>query len=617
MVIGVLVLSLVMLMGALPASAEDSEKPYVTNFSPADGAQSVEIDAVITIDFSEDIKSFSLDSQITMKDGRGFQVAKRVDYTNISYHVILTPFEPLKYSMLYVVSVSPYITDLANNPLREPIQWTFNTTKEKTPPQVVSTSPNNDATRVNINTSIKVTFSEEMDTESLRTGIVLHDSQMNPVIGNTTPAVDGTSVDFDPLFAFGYGQVYTVTVLQTVKDLAGNTMTEDIIFSFTVQLEQIKPRVVDIDWDRRDQVVTRNTRIFVTFSEPMNSTSLAETVFLTDPSLENVPTTPQYNADNYTLIIKPDTPLDYQTLYDITVKQNAQDLAGNFLDKEYFDSFTTEELPQQQPQIFERTPNEDEFSWYEGIAVTFIVGADDPNGDILVYAWEVNGEVKDGETFAEYVFYPEPGSEGAYKVEVSVMDGVTAPAEHFWIVNVVRSDPTDNGSPGTEPFNWTYMLIIIALVVIIAVISIGYLSLMDRKKEILARTRKRLRPLTMKRKAAVEKPPTYEEMYLRADGVYAKKSPEFKPVSAPAGARTKTRAAGEAVVQGPVMGESPQLLKADEVEVRSAKVGPYSTDAPELRKTGAPRGLVCPKCGQKAIEAAHGRVWCDTCGFVE
>ncbi len=613
----VLVLSLLLLMmGTLPASAADTEKPYIVAFAPDDGASDVDIDAVITLDFSEDVRATDLANNIILKDGGGFQVDKRVDYSNLSFRAIVTPLQPLKYSMLYVVAVTNGIRDLAGNTLREPLPWTFNTTKEKTPPQVVSTSPVDGETDVNINATIQVTFSEEMDTDSLRTGIVVHDGLENPVIGNTTPSMDGLSVTFDPLFSYGYGQVYHVTVLPTVKDLAGNNLVAEVTLSFTVQLEQIRPRVINIEPLDQAQFVKRTQKVSVTFSEPMNSTSLANAIVIKDPGLDVVPITPQYNAENYTLSVKPDTPLDYQTLYTITIRQEAKDLAGNFLDKEYTSSFTTERLPQQPPRITQRVPGEDEFNWYEGIAITFNVEADDPNDDILVYQWEVNGDVREGETFNEFIFYPEPGSEGSYMVRVSVMDGITAPVQHFWIVNVVQSDPDDNGGPGTEPFNWTLMGIILILVILIGVMVYGYWSLMERKREIVARTRRRLRPLSLKKKAEVEEPPTYEEMYLRHDGVYAKKSPEFKPVAAPSGRKTQTKAGAEATVDGEFMGEAPKLIRAEGVEVRRA-TGPYTTDAPELKKTRAPGALVCPKCGQKAIEAAHGRVWCDTCGFVE
>jgi methionine-rich copper-binding protein CopC len=577
----------------------------------------VEIDSAITLEFSEDIRSSNLDSYITVKDGRGFQVAKQIDYSNLTYRAIVTPMEPLKYSMLYVVSVSSFIVDLAGNPLLEPIQWTFNTTKEKTPPQIVATSPEDGGVDVSINATISVTFSEEMDPDSLKTGIVVHDSLENPVIGNTTPSLDGLTVTFDPLFSFGYGQDYHVTVLATVKDLAGNPLAEEHSFTFSVQLEQIRPRVVTIDPVEQAQFVNRNTKVSVTFSEPMNSTSLANAILIRDPGLEVVATTPQYNADNYTLEVKPDTPLEYQTLYTITVMQEAKDLAGNFLDKEYTSTFTTQKLPQQPPRITSREPNEDDFSWYEGISITFNVEADDPNDDILVYQWEVNGEVREGETFNEFIFYPEPGSAGSYMVRVSVMDGITAPVQHFWVVNVVQSETNGDDDDEVEPFNWTLMGIILILVILVAVLAYGYWTLMERKREIMARTRRRFRPLSLKKKVQAEKPPTYEEMYLRADSVYAKKSPEFKPIAAPTGGRVRTKASGEATVDGEFMGEAPKLLKAEGVEVRRAEAGPYTTAAPELKKTRAPGALVCPKCGRKAIEAAHGRVWCDTCGFVE
>ncbi len=261
---------------------------------------------------------------------------------------------------------------------------------------------------------------------------------------------------------------------------------------------------------------------------------------------------------------------------------------------------------------------EEQFQLYEGLQVTFTVVADDPNGDILVYSWEVNDEVQEGETFNEFTFYPEPGSEGMYKVEVQVMDGITAPVRHFWKVNVVRTTSDENGETGSSPFNWGYLGIIVVLVIIFTILAFSYIQLMDRKREILARTRRRLRPLSFKKSKPVEKPPTYEEMYLRTDSVYAKKSPEFKPVAAPGGDTVKGKAGAEATTNGTVMGEAPQLIEAKEVVVETAKVGPYATPAPELKKTRAPGGpMICPKCGKKAIEAAHGRLWCDTCGFVE
>jgi methionine-rich copper-binding protein CopC len=610
-------LVIALLMGSIPtAQAVDTEKPYVVRFTPANGQGGVEIDTVMSVDFSEDVRSTNLDSHITLKDGRGFLVAKRLDYSNLTFRAIITPMEPLKYSMMYIISVSTFIQDQAGNSLQMPVQWTFNTTKEKVPPTVTSVSPTHNSKDVGINSTIKVWFSEEMDIDSLRTGLVVHDSLENPVIGNTTPAPDGLTVSFEPLFTFGYGEFYTVTVLQTVKDQAGNLMTSDFTFSFRVQLEQIPPRVVNLEPIDQSQFVSKDTKITVKFSEPMNSTSLAGSVTIVDPSLEEVPTTPGYNADNYTLIIKPDQALDFQTLYTVTVRTVAQDLAGNLLDKEYYTTFTTEPLPQQPPRIESRTPPEDRFNWYEGIAATFQIDASDPNDDILVYTWLVNSEIREGETFNEFNFYPEPGSAGSYKIEVEIFDGVTAPVKHFWIIDVVASGPSNGNGPKTEDFNWASMWLVGIIAAVAGVLAFGYMHLMNRRSEILARTRLRLRPLKFKR-AGPPKPPSYEEMYLRQDGVYNKISPEFKAQAPPGGPITKTQASAEAEIDGVVMGEAPQLVRASEVEIMDTTEGPYTTAAPELAKTRAPGALICPNCGKKAIEAAHGRVWCDTCGFVE
>ena len=220
--LGGILLVMIMLAGGMHTEAAlDTEKPYVVSTTPANGENDVDIITIIQIEFSEDIRSSNLDAYITLKDSRGFLVPKQVDYSNLTFKARLTPMEPFKYSTMYIVSISTFIQDQSGNPLKRPVQWTFNTTREKEPPTVVSTTPRNNARDVQINASLSVSFSEEMDYESLRTGLVVHDSLGNPVIGNTTPDDDGMSMGFDPLFSFGYGESYTVTVLKTVKDLEG------------------------------------------------------------------------------------------------------------------------------------------------------------------------------------------------------------------------------------------------------------------------------------------------------------------------------------------------------------------------------------------------------------
>lgn len=613
-------LVLVMILSGLPSvSAVDTDNPYVKSHSPFDMEGDVDILTNIDIVFSEAVKSESLENHITIKDNRGFNVAKIVSYNEFTDTAICTPLEHLRYTTNYIVIVSKFVQDLAGNHLRESVRFSFNTTREKVPPEVSFTSPYDNESDVSIGSNITVVFTEEMDTESLLNGMVIVDSGAERVIGNITPAFDGMSMTFDPLYNLVFGEEYTITVRQTVKDLVGNNMAQDYVFTFNAQLEKIRPRVVTIDLDKAEDV-PRDVKLHVTFSEPMNTTSLVDSVLIKDPDLEEVDVTHNYIAANYTLVVIPKVDLVYQTRYAVIVTTQPQDLAGNILDKEYKTNFTTVAIPQQPPTLNSWTPPEDSFNWYESVAgaAEFFVEAEDPNYDILLYTWSVNGVVKEGENAPTFQFFPQPGSEGAYLIQVEVSDGLTAPVRHHWIIEVIPSERETEKEEEHPLFTWRYAILILVIIIVTTLLSVKYFLLMDRRREILARTRRRLRPLQL-RKAGPKKPPTYEEMYLRADGVYSKTTPEFKPIAAPSGGTVRGATTKEARVDtGAVISEAPQLLEAKEVEITKATVGPYSTAAPELakQKPKVPGVRTCPKCGGKVIEAAHGRYWCDVCGFI-
>ena len=609
-------LCIAMLAASVPfASAIDEIKPYVVRYSPSDGATDISISAPITVDFSENVIKDNLPSYLTLKNNKGFIIPKRTEYDNKTYRATLLPIEPLKYDTLYIVIVSQLIQDMAGNPLDRAVQWTFNTTHEKIPPAVATSNPDAGAQDVTINTNVTITFSEPMDLMSL--SMEVRDSKGTPVIGNMTKAENGLSMVFKPMFALGYGETYTVTVPRTVKDLAGNNMAADHVFTFTAQLERIRPRVIKLEPIESSVLIELGQTITVGFSEPMNATTLAGAVRISTPSGDVVPATPYYDQANFVLTMRPDMALQYQTLYTVTVLTVAEDLAGNFLDREYVTTFQTVPIPQQSPVLNGWSPPDDEFNWYESQAAPFSVISEDPNGDILVYTWSVNGEVRESETFENFVFYPEPGSEGSYKIEVSVSDGLTTPAKHFWIVHVIAPEGEDGGGGGDRTiFTGRVIGLLLLVVIVSAILFYYYMYLMDRKREIIARTRLRLRPLKLTRDVGPKAPPSYEELYLRPDGVYNRPSPAFKPIGAPKVPVTAGGVGRMATIDtGPIIGKGPKLLDAKEVEIRRAEVGPLMTKADLGRKaTSAVR--TCPRCGGKVIEAAHGRIWCDQDGWV-
>ncbi len=113
---------------------------------------------------------------------------------------------------------------------------TFTTTT--TPPTVSSTNPANDATDVDVNTTITATFSEAMDSSTITTdSFLVNDGTINIAGTGTTVTQSGTVATFSPTTALDYSTTYTATITTGAKDLAGNALEADYVWSFTTESE--------------------------------------------------------------------------------------------------------------------------------------------------------------------------------------------------------------------------------------------------------------------------------------------------------------------------------------------------------------------------------------------
>jgi hypothetical protein len=98
-------------------------------------------------------------------------------------------------------------------------------------PTVVATIPQDGATNVAINTNITIAFSELMDAASVSQAF-----STNPT--NTGEfAWNDTILTYNPGANLDTNRPYTVTITTDAKDLAGNSLTANYIFSFTTGSE--------------------------------------------------------------------------------------------------------------------------------------------------------------------------------------------------------------------------------------------------------------------------------------------------------------------------------------------------------------------------------------------
>lgn len=107
-------------------------------------------------------------------------------------------------------------------------------TVDNTPPKVTSTSPADGQTNVAVDSSVSVTFSEDIDPATLNTTtFYIRDELGNPVPGLVSYDSPGKTATFNPDGNLASKTVFTVTVTTLTQDLAGNPLAADYHFSFT------------------------------------------------------------------------------------------------------------------------------------------------------------------------------------------------------------------------------------------------------------------------------------------------------------------------------------------------------------------------------------------------
>lgn len=109
---------------------------------------------------------------------------------------------------------------------------------DTTPPTVDSIDPSQDSTGASINTSITLTFSEDMDNSTINsTTIPITYAERRA----TTTTLSGTwsyanrVATFTPERGLSYSRIYTVTITTNVKDVAGNSLLAEEQRRFTTE----------------------------------------------------------------------------------------------------------------------------------------------------------------------------------------------------------------------------------------------------------------------------------------------------------------------------------------------------------------------------------------------
>jgi hypothetical protein len=326
------------------APPPDLTPPAVTATEPQDGATDVSTGAAVQATFSEAMSPASIGTSTFTVTGGSGAVSGSVSLSGEI--ATFTPSGPLAVSTTYTARITTGAEDLAGNQLTSDHVWTFTTADppDETPPTVVSTVPNSGATNVDVDATIRATFSEDVLPSSVNTSTVALAGGSGAV--SATVTLSDLTASLRPVGPLEYATTYTAVVTTVVEDLAGNHLADDFIWTFTTQPapDTSPPAVGAVTPLDGAGSVDPAVSVTAAFSEPVAPATVnAATFTLEGAGIGAVSGSVTLAGQNATL--DPASPLALGTTYTARVTTGVQDLTGNALASDVTWTFTTEAPP--------------------------------------------------------------------------------------------------------------------------------------------------------------------------------------------------------------------------------------------------------------------------------
>lgn len=209
-------------------------------------------------------------------------------------------------------------------------------------PTVVATSPTDAATQVALNSNVEVTFSENIDPQTVNANSML--MTLNGVIVQGVVTNNNSVVTFTPAQPLLESSNYSV-IVSGVADLAGNPLIQDASWAFTTaDPDIIAPTVTQTSPQDGDADVANNFVVQVQFSEPMDEQTINTSSFTISDGVSNRAGT--INVLGSTAQFYTDQPFDYSTNYTATLNSSVSDVNGNPLGQDYSWNFTSRDFQQ-------------------------------------------------------------------------------------------------------------------------------------------------------------------------------------------------------------------------------------------------------------------------------
>ncbi|UCG69033.1 MAG: Ig-like domain-containing protein [Thermoplasmata archaeon] len=242
--------------------------PYIIFTSPANGDINVPVDTMISVTFSKEMNTTTVENAISISGG-----LSPIDFVwDPSNEIVtFTPSSNLTSKTTYTVTITTDARDILGNRMEDTYIFSF-TSEDIEPPEISITSPYNGETNVEINADIVVTFNEPM--------------QYSTVTYSCAPDPGGWVISWSPdnMIAtyshndFGSEITYTFQITAG-KDIAGNELVAGPVpnpWSF-ISADVVGPEIISTIPVDGSQNISTTANIEVNFNEQMDISSVTYT----------------------------------------------------------------------------------------------------------------------------------------------------------------------------------------------------------------------------------------------------------------------------------------------------------------------------------------------------
>lgn len=253
-------------------------------------------------------------------------------------------------------------------------------------PSVIATMPADAAKDVSINTIIKATFSDDMDASTITRGTFT----LGGVIGNVIYVGPSKTATFIPFTYLANATSYTATITTGVKDVSGNNMASDYLWTFSTTSSST---VIAVDPSPNAKDVSTNPVITATFDRDMDPATVGQFNFWVSTTITFAgfsypyyyfPGKATYDAAMRTATFTlPGENLLPGTVNTVTI-YNVKDVSGNIIPP-YAWSFTTGGSPPPTVTTTDPFPGAKDVALSTKVQITFSKDMDPAtiNGDTL------------------------------------------------------------------------------------------------------------------------------------------------------------------------------------------------------------------------------------------